>query len=158
MRALRLFSAACSLDPFAVAPARFGTDAVYSPPDSSTLPKYGVPPTVVEKLLTTSSAVLLLAAAADAPPPCPLPPVAAPAGALALLEAEAGVLELDTPWADAVAGATRPDAPDEGLPITTGFNTVLVEDIDETPPIIISLPSWSKWIFPIRSSAGAHFP
>jgi hypothetical protein len=153
MRALRLFSAACSFDPFAVAPARFGTDAEYSPPDSSTLPKYGVPPTVVEKLLTISSAVLLLAAA-DAPPPCPPPPEAA----LALLEAGAGVLELDTPWADAVASATRADAPGEGLATTTGFNTVIVEDTDETPPIIISLPSRSKSIFPIRSSAGSRFP
>jgi hypothetical protein len=102
--------------------------------------------------------VLLLAAEADAPPPCASPPEAALAGAPALLEAGVAVLEFDNPWADAVAGSTRADAPGEGLATTTGFNTAIVADIDETPPIIISLPSWSKWIFPIRSSAGSRFP
>jgi hypothetical protein len=44
----RLFSAAVMLDPLAVAPERPETEAVYSPPDSSTLPEYCFPPTVVE--------------------------------------------------------------------------------------------------------------
>jgi hypothetical protein len=48
MRLLRLFSAAVMLDPLAVAPERPETEAVYSPPDSSTLPEYCFPPTVVE--------------------------------------------------------------------------------------------------------------
>jgi hypothetical protein len=148
MRESRLFSAACWLDPLAVAPARFGTEAVYSPPDSSTLPKYGVPPTVVEKPLTISSAVLLLAAEADAPPPCAPPPDATLVGALELLEAGVDALELDDPLADVVAGAAPADAPGEGFANTTGFNTVIVEVTGKKPPIIISLPSWSKSIFP----------
>jgi hypothetical protein len=59
---LRLFSAAVTLEPVAVAPERFETEAVYSPPDSSTLPEYCFPPTVVEYPETSiSSAVALLA-------------------------------------------------------------------------------------------------
>jgi len=34
---VRLSSADSTLDPLALAPGRFGTDTVYSPPDSSTL-------------------------------------------------------------------------------------------------------------------------
>jgi hypothetical protein len=35
---LRLFSADSTLDPLALAPGGFGTEAMYTPPDSSTLP------------------------------------------------------------------------------------------------------------------------
>jgi len=45
---VRLFSAASALDPLAEAPGRFDTEAVYTPPLSSTLPEYSLPPTVVE--------------------------------------------------------------------------------------------------------------
>jgi hypothetical protein len=36
---LRLFSADSTLDPLALAPGGFGTEAMYTPPDSSTLPE-----------------------------------------------------------------------------------------------------------------------
>jgi len=48
MRMLRLFSAACSVVPVAVAPGTLAIDAVYSPPVSRMLAAYCLPPTVVE--------------------------------------------------------------------------------------------------------------
>ena len=48
MRMLRLFSAACSVAPVAVAPGTLAIDAVYSPPVSRMLAAYCLPPTVVE--------------------------------------------------------------------------------------------------------------
>jgi hypothetical protein len=47
MRVVKLFSADVTLDPLALAPAKPLTVAVYSPSDSSTLPEYCLPPTVV---------------------------------------------------------------------------------------------------------------
>ena len=59
MRTVRLFSASMRLDPLAVAPERLETEATYSPSNSSTLPEYCVPATVVEKPVSCISAAAL---------------------------------------------------------------------------------------------------
>jgi hypothetical protein len=136
-----LFSAARSLDPVTVAPARFGTEAVYSPPLSSTLPVYCVPPTVVEKLVAISPAIVLLFSEAKPPPLSDSRRGTALAGALALLEVEADTLVLD----EALAGAVETAAPGtergEGPETNTGLNVVALEFNVEAPiSIFLFLP------------------
>jgi len=84
MRLLRAFSAAMTLGPLAETPGRLETEAVYCPPDSSTLPEYCLPPTVVEKLIVCISAALLLTLAAGAAWACALLACAAGAAGAAL--------------------------------------------------------------------------
>lgn len=103
----------------AVTPAMLETEAVYCPPDSSTLPEYCFPPTVIEKLIACISAALLLALAAGA------------AWACALLACAAGVDravlagdELGDALADAGAEAGADGETVACLETTTGFKIV----------------------------------
>jgi hypothetical protein len=136
MRMARLFSAAISLDPVAVAPESVGSEATYSPSDSETLPEYCFPSTVVEKLVTCISWATLLPALAPPPP---------------LWEAWLGLL-------GACAGALGAEAlePDVAVVVDTvpldfgaalkgraiaGLKTVLLEELDAIGVIVIALSS-----------------
>jgi hypothetical protein len=129
------------LGPEADAPGRLETEAVYCPFDSSTLPEYCLPATVVEKKVACISAALLLALAAGAAWACALLACGAGAGGAAL----AGD-ELDE---DAGAEAGADDEAVAGLETTTGFKTgavgatdgMLVSCMALLPPVMkISLP------------------
>lgn len=125
MRVVRLFSAAITLDPVAVAPAMPETEAVYSPSDSSTLPEYCFPPTVVVKLVAASTSSISTAL----PPP---PPDEEELERDAVVE----VVELDNVLVDA-ASVEDDDAVVFGedaavdLAVDTGFNTVKPDALDE---------------------------
>lgn len=124
MRSVRAFSAACMLLALAVTPAMLETEAVYCPPDSSTLPEYCFPPTVIEKLIACiSAALLLLALAAGAVWACALLACDAEAGGAVL----AGD-ELDDTVTGAEAGADGEAV--AGLETTTGFKTGAVGATD----------------------------
>jgi hypothetical protein len=149
MRTVRLFSAAMRLDPLAVAPERVATVATYLPFDSSTLPEYCVPPTVVEKLVCCiSSAALLLALA---PPEAWPEPLRAGATALAVLAAEAlEAIVLDAAGVvafDAAAAFTGAAA--------TGFKTIMREEVGAIADISIAVCSRRKCAYSASSSACA---
>jgi hypothetical protein len=135
MRVVRLFSAAIRLDPLAVAPERVETEATYSPPDSSTLPEYCVPATVVEKLVSCISSAAL-------------PPALAPQEEWLCLLLAAVVLAV---FAAAVVDVAGVDAVGEevafGGAAATGFSTVKLEARDEIALISMAQSySWRNFI------------
>jgi hypothetical protein len=139
MRVVRLFSAAVALEPVAEAPARPVTEAVYSPSDSSTLPEYCLPETVVVKLVAASTSC----AAALLPPPPPdeeelVCDVAVEVVALAVVAA----------WVVSEAVVEVVDEVAVDLAVETGFNTVRLDalDKDEIEPISMIFPG-SKQAF-----------
>jgi hypothetical protein len=129
----------------AEAPARPETEAVYCPPEFSTLPEYCLPATVVEKLVAcfTSSAALLLL-----PPPPPPPEREVLADEVAAVE----FVLVEAVLGDALAEV------DEALVdrlTDTGFNTVAVELLDEILRICMTLSPLRLEVksLPNRSSA-----
>jgi hypothetical protein len=114
-----------TLGPLAETPGRLETEAVYCPFDSSTLPEYCLPPTVVEKLTACISATLLLALAAGAAWASELLAcVAGAAGAALVVEELAGA------WAGDCAEAGADDETAAGLETSTGFNSGMVGGVD----------------------------
>jgi hypothetical protein len=120
----------------AVALGRLETEAVYCPPDSSTLAEYCLPPTVIEKLVACISAALPLLL--PPPPPereaweCVVWADEVMADEAVLVEAVLG---------DALAGVDEADCEAAvDLLAATGFNTVGVEAADEMLRICMALP------------------
>jgi hypothetical protein len=134
MRVVRLFSAAVALEPVALAPAKPETAAVYSPSDSSTLPEYCLPSTVVEKLVaasTSCTAALLL------PPPPPELECDVVVEVVAL-----AVVLVAAVWVASEAVAVVVEEVAVDLAVDTGFNTVRLDalDEDEIEPISMIFP------------------
>jgi len=115
------------LDPLALAPARFPTEAEYSVPDFSTLPEYCFPPTEVEKVAAMVSATTL--PPPPAPPPDAPPPLEDLAGAADPVEAVA-CAAVEAELADEELVALVADTAETALldlAKCTGFNTGALE-------------------------------
>ncbi len=130
MRRLRLFSAASTLDPVAVAPDTEETVAVYSPSDSSTLPEYCLPATVVEKLVAASISSVALLLLAPPPPP----DEKEPERDVWLADAVVAEDVLEDVWVEAEDAVEADDEVVFAWLTATGFNTWVVETLDGIEP------------------------